>query len=97
MRMCSSVQCDTGANFSFRNISIFLFKFTFPYTDGEPDHMPVVMDQYDDGCAEVIKCEIDDFLEKQREDEKIIFYEEKRMAEEEWCTEEAKTLELEFP
>ena len=55
--------------------------------------MPVVMDSYDDSCVEVIKSAIDDFLKKQREDEEIIFYEEKRMAEEDWSAEEAEALQ----
>jgi len=32
-------------------------------------------------------------LEKQREDEEIIFYEEKKMSEEDWSAEETEALE----
>lgn len=63
------------------------------YNSEQTSHMPVVMDSYDDSCVEVIKNAIDDFLKKQREDEEIIFYEEKRMAEEDWSAEEAEALE----
>lgn len=63
------------------------------YNSEQTSYMPVVMDSYDDSCVEVIKSATDDFLEKQREDEEIIFYEEKRMAEEDWSAEEAEALE----
>lgn len=55
--------------------------------------MPVVMDSYDDGNAEIIKNAVDEFLEREREDEAIISHEEKRMAEEDWHADEMDTLE----
>ena len=70
------------------------------YMNGEAEyipeqtiHMPVVMDSYDDSNAEIIKNAVDEFLEREREDEAIIFYEEKRMAEEDWHAEEMNALE----
>lgn len=42
---------------------------------------------------EEIKNAVDDFLERKREDEEIIFYEEKRIAEEDWHAEEMEALE----
>ena len=63
------------------------------YSPEQTSHMPVVMDSYDDSNAEIIKNAVDEFLEREREDEAIIFYEEKRMAEEDWHAEEMDTLE----
>lgn len=63
------------------------------YSLEQTNYMSVVMDSYDDSCIEIIKSVIEEFLLKQREDEEIICYEEKRKAEEDWCTEEAEALE----
>lgn len=63
------------------------------YSPEQTSHMPVVMDSYDDSNAEIIKNAVDEFLEREREDEEIIFYEEKRMAEEDWHAEEMDALE----
>lgn len=63
------------------------------YSPEQTSHMPVVMDSYDDSNAEIIKNAVDEFLEREREDEAIIFYEEKRMAEEDWHAEEMDALE----
>lgn len=63
------------------------------YSPEQTSHMPVVMDSYDDSNAEIIKNAVDEFLEREREDEAIIFYEEKRMTEEDWHAEEMDALE----
>lgn len=63
------------------------------YNIEQTSHMPVVMDSYDDGNAEIIKNAVDEFLEREREDEAIISHEEKRMAEEDWHADEMDTLE----
>lgn len=63
------------------------------YSPEQTSHMSVVMDSYDDSNAEIIKNAVDEFLEKEREDEVIIFYEEKRIAEEDWYAEEIEILE----
>lgn len=63
------------------------------YSPEQTSHMPVVMDSYDDSNAEIIKNAVDEFLEREREDEAIIFYEEKRIAEEDWHAEEMEALE----
>lgn len=63
------------------------------YSPEQTSHMPVVMDSYDDSNAEIIKNTVDEFLEREREDEEIIFYEEKRIAEEDWHAEEMEALE----
>lgn len=63
------------------------------YNIEQTSHMPVVMDSYDDGNAEIIKNAVDEFLEREREDDAIISYEEKRMAEEDWHAEEMDALE----
>lgn len=63
------------------------------YNIEQTSHMPVVMDSYDDGNAEIIKNAVDEFLEREREDEAIISHEEKRMAEEDWHAEEMDALE----
>lgn len=63
------------------------------YNIEQTSHMPVVMDSYDDGNAEIIKNVVDEFLEREREDEAIISHEEKRMAEEDWHADEMDTLE----
>ena len=72
----------------------------FEYVNGEAEynieqtsHMPVVMDSYDDGNAEIIKNVVDEFLEREREDENITFYEECIIAEENWHVEVMGTLE----
>lgn len=63
------------------------------YNIEQTSHMPVVMDSYDDGNAEIIKNAVDEFLEREREDDAIISYEEKRMAEEDWHAEEMDAFE----
>ncbi|MCM1500918.1 MAG: hypothetical protein NC124_20865, partial [Clostridium sp.] len=63
------------------------------YNPEQTSHMPIVMDSYDDSSIEVIKSTVDEFLEKEREDEAIISYEEKRMAEEDWRVEAVEALE----
>lgn len=63
------------------------------YDPEQTSYMSVVMDSYDDSCIEVIKSVIDEFLDKEREDEEIISYEEKRMTEEDWRAEEMEALE----
>ncbi len=63
------------------------------YNIEQTSHMPVVMDSYDDGNAEIIKNAVDEFLEREREDDAIISHEEKRMAEEDWHAEEMDALE----
>ena len=63
------------------------------YSPEQTSHMPVVMDSYDDSNAEIIKNAVDEFLEREREDEAIIFYEEKRMAGGDWHAEEMDALE----
>lgn len=63
------------------------------YSPEQTSHMPVVMDSYDDGNAEIIKNAVDEFLEREREDGAIIFYEEKRIAEKDWHAEEMEALE----
>lgn len=63
------------------------------YNIEQTSHMPVVMDSYDDGNAEIIKNAVDEFLEREMEDEAIISHEEKRMAEEDWHADEMDTLE----
>ena len=63
------------------------------YNIEQTSYMPVVMDSYDDGNAEIIKNAVDEFLEREREDEAIISHEEKRMAEEDWHADEMDTLE----
>ena len=63
------------------------------YSPEQTSHMPVVMDSYDDSNSEIIKNAVDEFLEREREDEAIIFYEEKRIAEEDWHAEEMEALE----
>lgn len=57
------------------------------YNPEQTSYMSVVMDSYDDDRAEIIKSTIEDFLQKQREDEEIIYYEERRSAEEDWESE----------
>ena len=63
------------------------------YSPEQTSYMPVVMDSYDDSNAEIIKNAVDEFLEREREDEAIVFFEEKRMAEDDWHTEEMDALE----
>ena len=63
------------------------------YSPEQTSYMPVVMDSYDDNNAEIIKNAVDEFLEREREDEAIVFFEEKRMAEEDWHAEEMDALE----
>lgn len=63
------------------------------YNIEQTSHMPVVMDSYDDGNAEIIKNAVDEFLEREREDDAIISHEEKRIAEEDWHAEEMDALE----
>ncbi len=63
------------------------------YSPEQTSYMPVVMDSYDDSNAEIIKNAVDEFLEREREDEAIVFFEEKRMAEEDWHAEEMDALE----
>ena len=63
------------------------------YNIAQTSHMPVVMDSYDDGNAEIIKNAVDEFLEREREEDAIISHEEKRMAEEDWHAEEMDDLE----
>ena len=63
------------------------------YSPEQTSHMPVVMDSYDDSNAEIIKNAVDEFLEREREDEAILSHEEKRMAEEDWHAEEMDALE----
>lgn len=63
------------------------------YNIEQTSHMPVVMDSYDDSNAEIIKNAVDEFLEREREDEAIISYGEKRMTEEDWHAEEMDALE----
>lgn len=62
------------------------------YNPKQTSYMSVVMDSYDDNCAEIIKSTIEEFLRKQREDEEIIYYEE-RSAEDDWKAEAADALE----
>lgn len=63
------------------------------YSPEQTSYMPVVMDSYDDSNAEIIKNAVDEFLEREREDEAIVFFEEKRIAEEDWHAEEMDALE----
>lgn len=63
------------------------------YSPEQTSYMPVVMDSYDDSNAEIIKNAVDEFLKREREDEAIVFFEEKRMAEEDWHAEEMDALE----
>lgn len=63
------------------------------YNIEQTSHMPVVMDSYDDSNAEIIKNAVDEFLEREREDEAIISHGEKRMTEEDWHAEEMDALE----
>lgn len=63
------------------------------YNIEQTSHMPVVMDSYDDSNAEIIKNAVDEFLEREREDEAIISHREKRMTEEDWYAEEMDALE----
>lgn len=63
------------------------------YSPEQTSHMPVVMDSYDGNNAEIMKNAVDECLEREREDEAIIFYDEKRMVEEDWHEEEMETLE----
>lgn len=63
------------------------------YNIEQTSHMPVVMDSYDDSNAEIIKNAVDEFLEREREDEAIISHGEKRMTEENWHAEEMDALE----
>ena len=63
------------------------------YNPEQTSYMSVVMDSYDDNCAEIIKSTIEEFLRKQREDEEIIYYEERRSAEDDWKAEAADALE----
>ncbi len=63
------------------------------YSPEQTSYMRVVMDSYDDSNAEIIKNAVDEFLEREREDEAIVFFEEKRMAEEDWHAEEMDALE----
>lgn len=63
------------------------------YNPEQANYMSVVMDSYDDDCAEIIKNTIEEFLRKQREEEEIIYYEERRSAEEDWKAEAADVLE----
>ena len=73
---------------------------TVEYVNGEAEYnseqacyMSVVMDSYDDSCVDNIKSEIEEFIIKQREDEDIMDYEERRNAEEDWKAEVADVLE----
>ena len=63
------------------------------YSPEQTSYMPVVMDSYDDSNAEIIKNAVDECLERERENEAIVFFEEKRMAEEDWHAEEMDALE----
>lgn len=63
------------------------------YSPEKTSYMPVVMDSYDDRNAEIIKNAVDEFLKREREAEAIVFFEEKRMAEEDWHAEEMDALE----
>ena len=63
------------------------------YSPEQTSYMPIVMDSYDDSNAEIIKNAVDEFLEREREDEAIVFFEEKRIAEEDWHAEEMDALE----
>lgn len=63
------------------------------YSPEKTSYMPVVMDSYDDSNAEIIKNAVDEFLKREREAEAIVFFEEKRMAEEDWHAEEMDALE----
>lgn len=63
------------------------------YNIEQTSHMPVVMDSYDDSNAEIIKNAVDEFLEREREDEAIMSHREKRMTEEDWHAEEMDALE----
>ncbi|MBO4981471.1 MAG: hypothetical protein J6C84_06200 [Lachnospiraceae bacterium] len=60
---------------------------TVEYVNGEAEYnseqacyMSVVMDSYDNSCVDNIKSEIEEFIIKQREDEDIMDYEERRNA-----------------
>lgn len=73
---------------------------TVEYVNGEAEYnseqacyMSVVMDSYDDSCVDNIKSAIEEYIIKQREDEDIMDYEERRNAEEDWKAEASDALE----
>lgn len=75
------------------NVNIGYMNGEAEYSPEQTSYMPVVMDSYDDSNAEIIKNAVDEFLEREREDEAIVFFEEKRMAKEDWYAEEMDALE----
>ena len=75
------------------NVNIEYVNGEAEYSPEQASHMPVVMDSYDDSNAEIIKNAVDEFLERERKDEVIVFFEEKRMVEEDWHAEEMDALE----
>jgi len=75
------------------NVDIGYVNGEAEYNIEQTSYMPVVMNSYDEGSVEIIKNAVDEFLEKEREDEAISSHEEKRMAEEDWHTEEMEALE----
>ena len=81
---------DTDENVENANISYV--NGEAEYNSEQTSYMPVVMDSYDDSSIAIIKSTIDEFLEKEREDEDIISYELKRKAEDDWCAEKAELL-----
>lgn len=70
------------------NVDIGYVNGEAEYNIEQTSYMPVVIDSYDEGSVEIIKNAVDEFLEKEREDEAISSHEEKRMAEEGWHAEE---------
>lgn len=96
---------DSGGTASVMQIRVYnadenIVNGDIEYVNGEAEynieqtsHMPVVMDSYDDSNAEIIKNAVDEFLEREREDEAIISHGEKRMTEEDWHAEEMDALE----
>ena len=63
------------------------------YNSEQTSYMSVIMDSYNDSCADNIKSEIEKFIVKQREDEDIMDYVERKRAEEDWKAEAADVLE----
>ena len=63
------------------------------YNSEQTSYMSVIMDSYNDSCADNIKSEIEKFIVKQREDEDIMDYVERKRAEEDWKAEAAYVLE----
>lgn len=77
-----------------------ILKETAQYVNGEAEYnseqtnyMAVVMDEYNDSCANDIKNIIEDFIKKQREESIITCYEKRKAAEDDWSADAADTLE----